>query len=74
MVVHGDELLVLWLDELVGCFPHVVDCSVADGIYFASARRLIRCLFLYFAVFPHWVLVGAFGFVRYWVNLSHWLG
>ena len=74
MVVHGDELLVLWLDELVGCFPHAVDCSVADGISFVFARGLSRFLFLYFAVFPHWVLVGAFGFVRDWAGLSCWLG
>ena len=68
MVVHGDELLVLWLDELVGCFPHVVDCSVVDDIYFVFARGLSLCLFLYFAVF-----VGAVGFVRDWPSLSCWL-
>ena len=33
-VVDGDELLVLWLDELVGCSSHVVDCPVVDGVYF----------------------------------------
>ena len=74
MVVHGDGLPVLWLDELVGCFPHAVDCPVADDIYLVFTRGLSLCLFLYFAAFPNWVLVGAFWFVRDWAGLSCWLG
>ena len=68
MVVEGDEFLVLWLHELIGCFSYAVNCSVVDGVSFGCIREVSRRLFLYFAVF-----VGAVGFVRAWPSLSCWL-
>ena len=74
MVVPGGELPILWFAELVGCFPHAVDCPVVDDIYLVFTRGLSLRLFLRFAALPYRVLVGAYWFVRDWAGLSCWLG
>ena len=61
VVVNGDELLVLWLHELIGCFSYAVNCSVVDGVCFGCIREVSRRLFLYFAVFLHRVVGDGLG-------------
>ena len=73
MVIPYGELSVLWLAELVGCFPYVVDCPVVNDIYLVVTRGLNCCLFLCFAALPCQVLVGASWFIRVCAGLAFWL-
>ena len=67
MVVPGNDFLVFWLVEFVGCSLHSVDrvvIDITDGFYLVCSHGLGRCLFSCFAVSFYWVFIRAQGLIR----------
>ena len=67
MVVPGNDFLVFWLVEFVGCSLHSVNrvvIDITDGFYLVCSHGLGRCLFSCFAVPFFLVLVCTCGLGR----------